>query len=326
MIFHMTTPDVWAQARERGVYSASTRGATIADEGFMHASSDGRQCEMVAGFVYADEPDAFVCSLDEAKLADAGFEIRFEPGDPSDPESEKFPHVYGGDIPVELFHPVADSSAEPRILREDNPEAEELLDAGWAISFRSWGARLFLDDESDLDYLREFVSQAKDRGYEIREASMWTVEAIREFDDSVASDYPVTPATPHDPLPADLGTQIGNGSVRAFVATSNGGDFAGVTIMKDTGDLWEVDRTAVGPHHRSQGLAKALKSAAILALYECQARAFGTGGAGVNAASLAMNKAVGFELEPLWLTLYPPVSAHSASVLEADSETRESSG
>lgn len=58
MILHITLPEDWAAARESGQYAASTRGATIAEVGYLHASQDAAQVRLVGGAVYADRPDA----------------------------------------------------------------------------------------------------------------------------------------------------------------------------------------------------------------------------------------------------------------------------
>lgn len=102
-IMHLPLPEDWEAARATGTYTASTRGATIAEQGFMHASWDADQALRVHGSFYADRPDVIVTELDVDALADAGLTVRSEPGDPSDPASERFPHVYGGDVPVSLM-------------------------------------------------------------------------------------------------------------------------------------------------------------------------------------------------------------------------------
>lgn len=112
MILHITLPEDWAAARESGQYAASTRGATIAEVGYLHASQDAAQVRLVGGAVYADRPDAFVVALDEEALAAAGCTVRREPGDPADPRSALFPHVYlppdaPGALPVALMQPLA---------------------------------------------------------------------------------------------------------------------------------------------------------------------------------------------------------------------------
>lgn len=102
-ILHMALPEDWKAAQATGTYTASTRGLTIADQGFLHASWDADQALRVHTLVYADRPDVVITELDVDALAAAGLTVRPEPGDPSDPDSERFPHVYGGDVPVTLM-------------------------------------------------------------------------------------------------------------------------------------------------------------------------------------------------------------------------------
>ncbi|WP_040156101.1 DUF952 domain-containing protein [Mobilicoccus massiliensis] len=82
-------------------YGVSTRGHTISEIGFMHASSNTDQLDRVARTFYAgvDEP-LLVLVLSAEILAQEGFEVRPEPVNPGDSGSEKFPHIYGGDIPT----------------------------------------------------------------------------------------------------------------------------------------------------------------------------------------------------------------------------------
>ncbi|MBD4430071.1 DUF952 domain-containing protein, partial [Xanthomonas citri pv. citri] len=47
MILHITLPEDWAAARRIGRYTASTRGASIDDVGFLHASDDAAQVGVV---------------------------------------------------------------------------------------------------------------------------------------------------------------------------------------------------------------------------------------------------------------------------------------
>ena len=173
MILHITLPEDWAAARRTGRYTASTRGASIDDVGFLHASDDAAQVGMVGAAIYPDRPDAFVVGLDEDELAGAGLRVRREPGDPSDPHSAEFPHIYpdeavSGHIPCSMLTPVTDPRADARVHREDSAEAAALLDAGWSVRSRSWGARLHLDDDADLAPYRGHIAAAEARGIEVR--------------------------------------------------------------------------------------------------------------------------------------------------------------
>ena len=52
-IFHLTTPEVWAAARESGSWTTSTRGRSLEQEGFVHCS-EAHQVEGVRAFWFAD--------------------------------------------------------------------------------------------------------------------------------------------------------------------------------------------------------------------------------------------------------------------------------
>lgn len=87
-IFHLATPDDWARARTTGHYEWSTRGVTVADEGFVHCSLID-QMRGVAGRFYADLDELVILHLDREALDDA---LQFEP--PADGIDELFPHLY----------------------------------------------------------------------------------------------------------------------------------------------------------------------------------------------------------------------------------------
>ena len=100
MFFHLALAQDWADAVASGHYDVSTRGVTLAKQGFIHASKDSDQTRRVRDMFYSDVADLVVLHIDEQRLADAGLDVRFEPGNPSDPNSERFPHIYGGPLPV----------------------------------------------------------------------------------------------------------------------------------------------------------------------------------------------------------------------------------
>ncbi len=91
-VLHLALLPDWEQARASGRYEVSTRGLTLAQVGFVHAS-EPHQVEGVARAFYADVTDPLVLlELDVAALEDAGSPVRWEdvPGAP-----DPFPHVYG---------------------------------------------------------------------------------------------------------------------------------------------------------------------------------------------------------------------------------------
>lgn len=87
-IFHTAFRDHWAAALESGAYTWSTRGRTIAEEGFLHASR-ADQVAGVLGRYYADvDPSDLVLLVIETDLLDVPW--RLDPvGD------DEYPHVYG---------------------------------------------------------------------------------------------------------------------------------------------------------------------------------------------------------------------------------------
>ncbi|MGB9034831.1 MAG: DUF952 domain-containing protein [Paeniglutamicibacter sp.] len=90
-ILHLTEAASWEAARAAGVYRQSTRGATLADVGYIHCSAEG-QLPVVASFIYADYAgELVVLELDATAIAAAGIAIRFEDGG----NGEMFPHLYG---------------------------------------------------------------------------------------------------------------------------------------------------------------------------------------------------------------------------------------
>lgn len=91
MIYHVALVTEWEVAAEAGEYAVSTRGRTLAEEGFIHAS-DADQWPAIRQRFYGDLPDdaLLLLHIDET-LLDAP--VRREP--PVAGSSERFPHVYG---------------------------------------------------------------------------------------------------------------------------------------------------------------------------------------------------------------------------------------
>lgn len=87
-IYHLAIADDWAAAQRSGVYAMSTRGVTVADEGFMHCSF-AHQIEGVASRFYADVDELHLLQLDRNAIE---ADLRIEP--PADGIDELFPHVY----------------------------------------------------------------------------------------------------------------------------------------------------------------------------------------------------------------------------------------
>lgn len=93
MIFHIAHRSDWDSAVVSGDYRVSSRGKTIDDEGFIHAST-AEQLSATAIRFYADDSQPLVVlGLDEVRIAASGVELRWEGG------TERFPHIYGVIVP-----------------------------------------------------------------------------------------------------------------------------------------------------------------------------------------------------------------------------------
>jgi uncharacterized protein (DUF952 family) len=87
LIFHIATVADWEAAIASGSYTTSTRGRTLAEEGFIHASRS-EQVPLVFGRYYADAGEPLVLLTIDTVLLEA--EVRVVPvGD------DTYPHVYG---------------------------------------------------------------------------------------------------------------------------------------------------------------------------------------------------------------------------------------
>lgn len=89
MIFHIALPEDWAAAQEAGEYTVSTRGVSLAEQGFIHAGEDLEQVAFVRSAAYADVGELILLVIDESRL---GVPVRRE----AVPEvGQTFPHIYG---------------------------------------------------------------------------------------------------------------------------------------------------------------------------------------------------------------------------------------
>ena len=87
LIYHIAAAADWARAQEVGEYTMSTKGVTLAQQGFIHAGT-AEQVAPVAAF-YLDEPDLvlLVINLDKVNAP-----VRYDdvPG-----HELPYPHIYG---------------------------------------------------------------------------------------------------------------------------------------------------------------------------------------------------------------------------------------
>ncbi|GAA1744745.1 DUF952 domain-containing protein [Rothia terrae] len=100
MLFHLALPEDFAVAQDTGVYTVSTRGRTIDEVGFIHCSASVEQVREVWQAFYSDREDILLLAINEDAVEAEGLTIKFENSDPNDAESEIFPHIYGGPLPL----------------------------------------------------------------------------------------------------------------------------------------------------------------------------------------------------------------------------------
>lgn len=93
-IFHIATLADWDAAQDSGVYTTSTRGVTLEEEGYIHASR-ADQWEGVRAAFYADVTEPLVLLEIDTDLLDVPVVEEL----PVPDATETFPHVYGAITP-----------------------------------------------------------------------------------------------------------------------------------------------------------------------------------------------------------------------------------
>jgi uncharacterized protein (DUF952 family) len=121
-ILHFCPVAVWREAQAAGRYAADT----LTTEGFIHCSTAG-QVHLPANARYPGRTDLVLLEIDESRLDEPP---RYEPGDPADPGSMRFPHVYGpipldAVVAVHEFRPGPDGlfRAPPALAGQPAPPA-----------------------------------------------------------------------------------------------------------------------------------------------------------------------------------------------------------
>lgn len=103
-LLHICSRDDWESARGSGAVTPPS----LETEGFVHLSTPD-QVHLPANRLFAGRTDLLL-HVDPARLTDP---VRYEPGVPGDPESMRFPHLYGplpvaAVVDVTTFEPGAD--------------------------------------------------------------------------------------------------------------------------------------------------------------------------------------------------------------------------
>lgn len=89
-IYHLATSSDWEQAQRDGVYTTSTRGVTLEQEGFLHASR-ADQWEGVRDRYYADVDEPLLLLEIDTDLLD----VPWVEERPAPDAEETYPHIYG---------------------------------------------------------------------------------------------------------------------------------------------------------------------------------------------------------------------------------------
>jgi len=101
LIYHCASVTDWVVAQAEGEYTISSRGRTLADEGFVHASFASQVPGVLQRF-YADVTEPLcLLVIDPRKLRVPVVTENLEGGE------EKFPHLYGP-IPVDAVASVVE--------------------------------------------------------------------------------------------------------------------------------------------------------------------------------------------------------------------------
>jgi uncharacterized protein (DUF952 family) len=101
LIYHIATRSDWEKALRNGEYTTSTRGVSLAEQGYLHAST-AAQVTGVANAFYRDcDEDLVMLAIDPGRVR---AEIRYEDVPGAD---APFPHIYGP------LHPDAVAAVTP---------------------------------------------------------------------------------------------------------------------------------------------------------------------------------------------------------------------
>ncbi|MFM1799384.1 MAG: hypothetical protein RLZZ117_1662 [Cyanobacteriota bacterium] len=95
-LYHLALEDDWQAARLQGAYTRSTRGLSLEEAGFIHASWRHQLTPTWQRF-YSDDPPLRLLIIDPERLRAAAIPVREEPAPGS---GERFPHLYGA-LPID---------------------------------------------------------------------------------------------------------------------------------------------------------------------------------------------------------------------------------
>jgi GNAT superfamily N-acetyltransferase len=188
------------------------------------------------------------------------------------------------------------------IVRDDDPRIASLEAARYRVVGESWAARL---RNPDREQLSSAVLRASAAGLVVGELDPSYAEAMFELESANEKDYPYTPATHHVVGDQARIEALWTDGARIFGAF-DGSLLVAATVITAMPDRAETMFTSVLRDYRGRGIGQAVKAASILAFLAEGFEVFGTGGAGVNEASLGANRALGYVLEERWRSYAPP--------------------
>ena len=94
-VFHIAHASEWDAAVRDGEYRVSSRGATLDDTGFIHASSRAQLAGVATRFYAGDPEPLVVLEIDDGAIRASGVDVRLEDGG-----GQLFPHIYGPILPL----------------------------------------------------------------------------------------------------------------------------------------------------------------------------------------------------------------------------------
>lgn len=186
------------------------------------------------------------------------------------------------------------------VVREDSHAVcRRLAEHGYSITSTSWGAHLDVTEPS-LRNLRDLKDGLPD-DLEIRELVPHDAGAAHTLFRRNRLDFHSTPATEAPNHTVEEFRALFR-EHRAFGVWQQDRLFAFTMMKQQSAGLAETDFTVTERGVRGRGLAPALKAHSVWCLAMEGTTRFGTGGAQANEASLKVNRRLGYQIEPLWLT------------------------
>lgn len=195
---------------------------------------------------------------------------------------------------------------ESLILRDNDPRCADLESRGYTVVGESWGARLRLSTQTNLDSYRNAVEIALQNGITVRELGPEFASALLELEIINNADYPFTPATSHAIPTLESIRELWKVENKIFGAFAHE-SLVGAISTSRTGEVVELDFASVLSEYRGKRIGKALAATAILDWVEQAVQVFATGGAAVNEASLGTVRSLGFNVEERWRSYQPPL-------------------